>query len=184
MIGVTKLAGLLSRRNICLITMNAFLLASTCLLALTGCQNAQPNQSDFNFIFKYSVQAGNELNTFKGTYTRDMVRGFDVTTRLTLTKDEMDQIQAKMTEIDFFNYPDTFKVGPTADGMITMVTPYESYYFKVQVGTEIKELSWADEIQNPDPQADKLRELINLITSIIRSKPAYKALPQPRAGYM
>ena len=161
-----------------------FATALTCLFALIGCRPYQPVESDFNFIFKYSVQAGNVLNTFKGTYTRDMVRGFDVTTRLTLTKDEMDQIQAKMTEIDFFNYPDVFKVVPSANGTVGIVTPYDSYYFKVQVGNQTKELEWADEITYPpDAQADKLRELINLITSIIRSKPEYKALPQPRGGY-
>jgi hypothetical protein len=162
-----------------------FLVAlATCFLSLTGCRPYQPVESDFNFIFKYSVQAGNELNTFKGTYTRDMVRGFDVTTRLTLTKDELDQIHQKMIDIDLFNYPDTFKVGPTADGMITMETPYDSYYFKVQAGNETKELSWDAENINPNPQADKLRELIKLIIGIIQSKPAYKALPEPRGGYM
>lgn len=182
MVGVTKLAGLISKRTNYFIAMT-LVAASACLLAFTGCRPYQPVESDFNFIFKYSVQAGNVLNTFKGTYTRDMVRGFDVTTRLTLTKDELDQIHQKMIDIDFFNYPETFKVGPTADGMITMVTPADSYYFKVQVGNETKELTWADEIKNPDLQADKLRELINIITSIIRSKPEYKALPQPRGGY-
>lgn len=160
-----------------------FATALICLLAFTSCRPYQPVDPDFNFIFKYGVMAKNELNTFTGRYTKDMVLAHSITTRLTLTKDELDQIHQKMIDFDFFNYPDTFKVGPRADGMISIVTPYDSYYFKVQVGNETKELTWEDEIKNPDPKADKLRELIKLITSIIQSKPAYNALPQPRSGY-
>jgi hypothetical protein len=157
--------------------------ALTCLFAVTGCGSAQSNNSSFNFIFKYGVQAGNVLDTFKGKYTRDMVRGSDATTRLTLTQDELNQIHAKMDEIDFWNYPDNFEVAPTGN-LVSIVTPFNSYYFRVQNGNVIKELKWDDEITNPDVQADKLRDLIMLITGIIRSKPAYQRLPEPRAAYL
>ena len=154
-----------------------------CLFAFTGCQPQQQNTSDFNFIFKYGVQGGNVLDTFKGMYTWDMVRGSDVTTRLTLTQDELNQIHTKMDEIDFWNYPDNFEVIPTGD-LVSVVTPFNSYYFRVQNGNVTKELRWDDEITNPNAQADKLRELITLITGIIRSKPAYQRLPEPRAVYL
>jgi len=86
-------------------------------------------------------------------------------------------------EIDFFNYPDEFKVNVTGD-IIGMVTPFSRYYFKVEYASGIKELEWEDEITNPDVKADKLRELINLIKSIIVSKAEYQALPEPSGGYL
>ena len=58
-----------------------------------------------------------------------------------------------------------------------MVTPYSSYYFKVEYNSQIKELWWEDKITNKDEKADRLRELIKLIRDIVESKEEYKKLP-------
>ena len=50
------------------------------------------------------------LDTFKGTYTKDMVMDPSITVPLSLSEEEMDRIYQKMVEIDFFNYPDKFSV--------------------------------------------------------------------------
>jgi hypothetical protein len=143
-----------------------------------------PRESNFNLIFKYGIFAKNELNTFNGTYTKDMVSDPSITVELSLTEEELDSIYEKMIEIDFFNYPDKFSIVPSPNDLVRMVTPYSSYYFKVQYDSRIKELRWEDEILNPDIQADKLMELINLIRDIIESKDEYKELPEPTSGYL
>jgi hypothetical protein len=167
------------------------LIISSLLLVITGCgvvkaQEVNSNnlqKSNYNFVFKYGVTARNTLDTSQGTFTKDMVSAPGVTIDLVLTADEMDSIYKKMMEIDFFNYPDEFKVTPEGD-LVGMVTPYSTYYFKVDYGSGIKELIWEDEITNSNEQADKLRELINLIKNIIESKAEYQALPEPSGGYM
>jgi hypothetical protein len=143
-----------------------------------------PRESNFNLIFKYGVMAKNELNTFNGTYTRDMVSDPSITVELSLTEEELDSIYEKMVEIDFFNYPDKFAIIVPFSKPHGIVTPYSSYYFKIQHDSEVKELWWADEIIYEDIQADKLTELINLIRDIIESKDEYKELPEPTGGYM
>ena len=55
---------------------------------------------------------------------------------------------------------------------------------KVEYDSKVKELWWEDEIQNENKDADKLRELINLIRDIVKSKDEYKELPEPKGGYM
>lgn len=151
---------------------------------VTGCAGAATAQkSGFNFIFKYGVMARNELNTFQDKFTKDMISDPSVTIDLVLTTAEMDSINQKMVDIDFFSYLDEFKVEVTGD-IIGMVTPYSSYYFKVEYASGIKELSWEDEITNSDAQGDKLKELINLIKGIIESKAEYQALPKPSGGYV
>ena len=140
--------------------------------------------SDFNLIFKYGVGAKNVLNTFQGTYTRDMVVGPPIPVRLCLSEKELDNIYQKMVEIDFFGYPDKFHVLVLHGGVAGRVTPYSTYYFKVKYNnSEIKELVWADNIISEDERADNLRELIKFIIEIIESKPGYKRLPEPRGGY-
>ena len=113
-----------------------------------------------------------------------MVTDPSVTTKLTLTAEEMTQIFQKMEEVKFFDYPDKFSVKVPTGSPITAVTPSDSYYFKVQYNNRIKELTWDDNILNPDAQASNLRELIQLIEKIIQSKNEYKSLPTPRSGYL
>ena len=150
----------------------------------TGCNGQETEESDFNLEFKYGVMARNILDTFEGTYTKDMVTDPSITVELTITEEEKDLIYQKMVEVDFFSYPDEFSVDIPPGENIGIVTPYSSYYFKVEYDSQIKELRWEDEITNPDEKADRLRELILLIRNIIESKEEYKTLPEPTSGYL
>jgi len=143
-----------------------------------------PSPSNFNLIFKYGVGAKNELNTSQGTYTKDMIMDPSITVNLSLSKEELDRIYQKMIEINFFGYPDEFSVFVPPGQSVGMLTPYCSYYFRVEYDSKVKELRWEDNIINEDKKAEKLRELINLIRDIIESKEEYKQLPSPRGGYI
>ncbi|MFB0543236.1 MAG: hypothetical protein ACETVR_00495 [Candidatus Bathyarchaeia archaeon] len=145
---------------------------------------AGPDESHFNFIFRHGIKARNELNTFKGTYTADMVIDPFITVSLSLTKEEMDRVYQKMVEINFFDYPDRFSVYAPPWKDIIGVTPHDSYYFKVVYNSKIKELFWEAENIVQDENTDKLLELIKLIQDIIYSKEEFKKLPKRRAGYM
>jgi hypothetical protein len=153
------------------------------LMLFPSCEDNQ-QESSFNFIFKYGVTARNVLNTFQGTFTKDMVLDPAITTELTLTEMEMDSIYQKMEEIEFFSYHDEFEVEVPESEVIGMITPYSTYYFEVEYASGTKEVKWEDKITNTDEKADKLRELIDLIINIIELKPEYQNLPTPSGGYM
>jgi hypothetical protein len=154
------------------------------LPAMTGCDKQTTEKSGFNLIFKYGVTAKNELDTFKETYTKDMIADPSITIKLPLSEEEMNRIYQKMVEIDFFSYPEAFKVTVPAGELTSMVTPFSSYHFTVEYNSQIKKLSWADDVTNSDEKAAKLRELIKLIKSIIESREEYKKLPEPKSGYL
>jgi hypothetical protein len=163
------------------------LMITVFLISLVSCgQSGQTSNSNsnFNFIFKYGVNAQNELDTFDGTYTRDMISDPSVTVRLILSQDEFDQILKKMEDINFFNYPDVFRIDISSGDQYKIVTPYNTYYFKVEYGSTVKELRWEDRVLNENKEADRLRELIVLIRNIIESREEYKNLPEPKGGYM
>ena len=171
----------------------ACLISSSLFFGLTGCDNIPTakgaaddtlQKSDFNFIFKYGVTGRNTLDTFQGTFTKDMVMDAAITIKLTLSGVEMDSIYQKMSEIDFFNSPDKFSVDVPEGEIKTEVTPYSTYFFRVTYGAKTKELLWHDKLTNSDEKADKLKELINLIRSIIESKEEYKQLPEAKSGYL
>ena len=142
------------------------------------------SESNFNLIFKYGVFAKNELNTFKGTYTRDVVMDPPITVGLSLSIDELNRICQKMIEINFFDYPDDFSDRTPTGEVIGMTTPGSSFYFKAEYNSKVKELQWVDNIYNKDEKAEKLRGLIVLIISTIEYREEYKKLPPPRGGYI
>jgi hypothetical protein len=169
------------------------LISSSLFLYLTGCDNTNPakgsaentpQESEFNFIFKYGFSGRNTLDTFKGTYTKDMGLDAPITIELQLSQEEMNSIYQKMTEIDFFNYPDKFSVTVPIGVPETRVMPYSTYFFKVTYHGRTKELLWHEKVTNSEERADKLRESIKLIRDIIESKEEYKKLPEAKSGYL
>jgi hypothetical protein len=156
------------------------------LIPITACGSSATAQTsnNFNFIFKYGVSGGNTLDTFQGTYIRDLILDPAITINLVLTAEEMDSIYQKMLEIDFFNYPDKFSVNVADNETKTEVAPYPTYFFSVVHDGKTKQLLWHAKYVNTDPPADKLKGLINLIITIIESKDEYKALPPPSGGYL
>jgi len=134
---------------------------------------------DFELLFRYGVGAKNELNTFNGTYTKDMVIDPSITIDLTLTVAEKWQIMNKINSIDFFNLPSSFPINPHM-----WVTPQTDYYLKVQNGSETNEVSWNANSLIEDNIEKNLEQLITYLLEIIENKAVYKALPIPRAGYV
>lgn len=169
------------------------------LAVFASCNSSRPDERDFNMVFKYGIAMKNELNTFKDTYTKDLISDPSVTIKMVLSEEEMETILEKMLDIDFFTYPDNFSVQLAPDSRIMIRTPYAEYYFKVEYEGNLKELWWDEEIvwqeqwlkdlkdkvfiENKE-EVEKLSELISLIRNIIENKEEYKELPKPRGAYI
>ena len=134
-----------------------------------------PQSTIFNLIFKYGVGAKNELNTFAQTYTKDMVMDPSVTIKFKLTDNELAGIYQKLNDLKLFN-----ESTKPLEGNV-MVTPCSSYYLKVQINSEQKELSWNN---CRGRISDKFQRFTNYIIQIIESKEEYKKLPTPQGGYL
>jgi len=147
-------------------------------------QSLDKNKAGIDLIFKYGVGVRNVLNTFEESYTKDMVMDSSIIIALSLTEEELNKINEKMVEINFFGYPDTFSIPVDTTEVVGYVTPYSTYYFKVKHLSGIKELLWVDNIFKEDEKAEKLREFIEFIRGIIESKDEYKKLPPVRGGYL
>jgi predicted PurR-regulated permease PerM len=100
--------------------------SATLVLAYVLLTNNVPeydsSQNVINIIFKYGTGARNELNTFEGTYTKDLVLDNTITTRMILSQEELRQIQQRITEMDLFSFPDNFSINPS--GGVTPQTDY------------------------------------------------------------
>ena len=142
---------------------------------------------DFNFIIAYGHNAKNKIDTFENEYTKDLVIDGSATCKITFTDDEIKKIYKEMQRINIVNYPKDF-APPYKDnpepGITTRVTPYSTYYFKVQVGSKIKEINWIDNNMSQASTAKQLHGLIRTIMEIVEAKEEYKKLPEPKGGYI
>jgi len=137
------------------------------------------SQGDFNLVFKYGVGAKNELDTFRGTYTKDMVIDASITIRLILSQQERAQIYQKMIEIGFFDYSESFPAR-----LDYFVIPSSDFYIKVENGSRTKEVSWNSNSQLETNIEEGLHDLVELVSSIVEQKLEYKILPPARGGYL
>ncbi len=141
-----------------------------------------------NIIFRYGSSRGehpNELDTFKGKFTKEKVNMEPVWIRLDFTQEEMDTINRKMAEIDFFSYPKRFQPEPKLEGeLLSQRTPFTVYYLEYHNESGTKVVYWTTTYDAPkDIQYQNLNELAHLIVDIIQAKPEYKMLLDPSAGY-
>ena len=144
-----------------------------------GCEEGvcikNDESTNFNFIFKYGVGSGNELNTFDKTYTKDMIMDPSITIKFELSESELAGIYQKINDLKLFDKDEE----QTEENMFR--TPCLSYYLKAQIDSDQKELSWdncSGEI------SDKLQQFTDYIILIITSKEEYKELPTPKGGYL
>lgn len=169
-----------------IILLSALLLVGAILVSQfqhsdTGSVETTPS----NIIFRYGVSGAkhlNELDTFKGIFTKDMVNKEPAWTKLDLTREELDIIYQKMVEIDFFSLPKDFQ--PKLEDVIVEVSPVSTYYLEYKDETQTKIVQWNIKYDAPeDIQYQNLKKLAHLIIEIIQVKPEYQELPEPTLGY-
>ena len=159
------------------------------LIGLVACASPAPTpnpprqEQNFAFTFEFGSCNNDILDTFNGTFTKDMIVEPDVTIPFQLSNSQLTIIFQKMSEISFFDYPDVFFI-PTREGeTVGIVTPAMQYRITVRNGDLTRSLSWLDEIIDPTtPKAENLRALFRLIMDMIQESPEYKNLPVPKAG--
>ena len=133
---------------------------------------------DFNFALKYGVKGKNILNTFEGTFTKDLIRAGEITTDLRLTRNEMVAIYEQMQTLKLWDYPEVF---PPLH-IRGFRTPNPIYHFKIQAEGEEKRI-FSDGSIYGVYEAEDFRDLIKNIIELIFEKEEYKKLPEADGGY-
>lgn len=139
--------------------------------------------ADFAFTFTFGRCTMDTLDTFRGAYVRELGPEKQVTTALTLSDQEMAAIYERMVQIDFFDYPEQFKVQVPAGESAQVITPAPTYKLTVRADGRSHTVTWVDEIQKPTTaEADALRGLFQCLFRILQGHPDVQALPTPHVG--
>lgn len=137
--------------------------------------------SDFDFSIKFGVQKKNEINTFEGTVTKDLIADGTATTELILTEEEMLDIYEKMQEI---NIAETKEFSPEPiNGIICTQEPHEEDEWEIIINGETITQLISGKYCEPTDDVKQLIKLRNYVFQIIKSKDEYKSLPDSNGGY-
>jgi hypothetical protein len=134
----------------------------------------------FNFMvrFGYGEVNKNEINTFQGTVTKDLIMNGTASAKITLTVEEMRSIYEKMREINIMGKKELVPAKISCEA-----TPYSVDSWEIHVNGETNQFSWSDQYCDPTSDAKQLLELRNFIQQIVAEKEEYKKLPESEGGY-
>ncbi len=103
------------------------------------------------------------------------------TISLQLSDEELESVYQKAMSIGFFEYPSEFVV--PNDQVLGFHAPSSGYQLRITNGEMTNSVTWQDD-RMTKPQykkADELRELMDLIDTIIQAYPEVQQLPGPKA---
>jgi hypothetical protein len=147
---------------------------------ISYCQEKSYNHNDTTKTFNFIAAEGfYSFNTFNNTLTRAIVPGHDTTISLHLSAQELNTIRAEMERIHILDYPRKFSPPwrENSNGMERGIDPFPSYYLKIKIGNQIKEITWMDTNESETKLAENLRSVIFKIFSFIHGKEEYKKFP-------
>jgi hypothetical protein len=137
-----------------------------------------PGKFDFMVRFGYGEVNKNEINTFQGTVTKDLIMNGTASAKITFTLEEKRSIYVKMREINIMGAK---VLMPASVGCEAV--PYSEDSWEINVNGETKIFAWTDKHCEITDDAKQMLELRNFIQHIVADKEEYKKLPESEGGY-
>jgi hypothetical protein len=140
--------------------------------------------SDFGFVASYGPYAKNRIDTFAGTFTKDIISQTkpNPTTTLQLTAEQMASLYEDLRAINILDYPDSLDPSNTGKTGITASTPI-SYSLQIRAGGIEKAIRWDHGEFARTDQAKSLLDWFERLRAMIEATPEYQRMPPLEGGY-
>jgi hypothetical protein len=160
-------------------TQRPLLVSLALLFALCVAPDTQAPRDpyrDFGFRFAYGLCTSEVLDTFKGTFTREMKPAPDLSVPVTLEAESLTAIHRAIADARFFVYPSEFRPG------VPNFAPGYHYRLTVQDAGRRHSVVWHDNARPSTPEADRLRQLFTTMRQVISAHPKVQQLPRANAA--
>ena len=140
----------------------------------------------FGFVLMYGVGAKNIINTFEGTFEKDLITAGTAKTKLNFSDEELKRIYSIMKSINILDYSSNYNPPYTDNpdpGVERLVEPHMTYNLYLKINSKSKDINWKDTNGSDAANAKELRNLFRYIEEIIISKEEYNSLPDAVGGY-
>ena len=129
-------------------------------------------------LVKIHLQFGfvDELNTFEGTFTKDLVEDGSITVEFWFSKEDQESIIELAQEVSFFSLPNTIPTKPGV-GMDPNPSPDS---LRINFEDMDNKVVWSYPNDPEDIDYMKVIELSEHIMSLVKESETYKLLPEAR----
>ena len=167
-----------------LLHLTSFLLV---VVFIFGCDKGDPVSAErvplrveqgVKVYFKYGFR--NEVDTFKGTYTKDLVVDGTITVSFSFSAAEQDSILQAMAQSEFYSMPDTLYPIP---GLLIFPNAGPQI-LRVEYQGAIKSVVWFYLLDQTDPRNEAALNLFQRIRQLVESTEIYSRLPPAVGGYI
>jgi len=145
---------------------------------LSGCTSST-DSVDKQFV-EVHLQFGfvNELNTFEGKFTKDLVMDGSITVDFWLSKKDQESIKELANQVSFFNLPNNIPAQPGV-----AITPDPSPdKLRIRFDNMDHTIVWSYAGNRENLNFKKVIELSQHIMSIVKNSERFKSLPEARGG--
>ncbi len=150
-----------------------------------GCESSAPMTTsavqlpavmpaDFGFIAAYGVFTGDRVDTFEGTFTKNInsETKSNPTAELRLTSEELASLYQDLRAMHILDYPADFR----PKTRVTASTP-TGYSLEMQADGMWKTVAWPNADDAETSEAKALQNWFDTLRKMIESKPEYQRMP-------
>jgi len=144
---------------------------------------------DFGFVAAFGPYGRNVIDTFQGTFTKDLgLQEEPVTARLTLSPEALAALYRDLVLMEGQWQVFTKGFDPDPDpgntGTTTYTYTYSTYHLEWRAeGFTSLPVVWEDSARSTDSEAVALREWFATLRALVEATPEWKALPPMTGGY-
>ncbi|HLP17755.1 MAG TPA: hypothetical protein VK470_15940 [Bacteroidota bacterium] len=159
--------------------MKSFVLVvCCCIVSCSSGVSPERTEHDDQFVQIYfHDNLLDELDTYHGTFQKDLVMDGTARTTMWLTTNEQEIIVTAIERYRFFSLPDTI---PAIYTVMPDLGPKE---LRMKYKGKEKTIVWYQGVDPHDKSMYFVEQLRSLLWNIIVAKPEYKALPESHGGY-
>ncbi|MFS0861907.1 hypothetical protein [Fredinandcohnia sp. 179-A 10B2 NHS] len=156
------------------------------MLLIVGCEDRTDSipsnmpddmPHDFNFSLNFGVLGKNEINTYSGTVTKDLIENGTATAKVTFSNSELAAIYKKMKEI---NIVEEKKLIPNT---ACSQEPYSTDKWEITINGEIYTHVVSGQYCELTSDAEQLIQMRNFVFNFVKQKEEYRKLPEAVGGY-
>lgn len=142
--------------------------------------NDYPN--DFNFRLNYNIYGKYQIDTYEGTFTKDLIEDGIKTIDFAIPYSTKKDIYKIMMDINIMSFPENLKI----DGID--ITPPCDYNLTVTINGKTKNIIWEkgfhEQMTDNLPEDNvKFLRLVKYISDYIYNTDEYREMPKANGGY-
>ena len=175
-----------------MINMKKLVFLLICFICImTSCHNANKTETTegFNFVLNFGINGRNVIDTYKGTFTKNLISAGTEKIDFIIPEDKMDEIYKLFEELEIYDLPNDINAHAeeTMKGFLRTRTSSEKYILRYTLNGETKTIVCDDggpwTVGRLPDTRNRLVKFATFIFEYIYDTDVYKNMQPAEDGY-